>query len=161
MHGSLFKGYFGADEAVAEFNVLKYPYSCRDVFAASWDVTITPLDTCGLVQLKGDRYRQVSRSGSVGPVSVMENYRIWTECNDHPKYHGFNPEIESSILYDSVAVYLAFSEELLDIKEYGIFVTDDGYTRIDSGRKKIRCATGWKDQSRFEDLLVRRLLGNP
>ena len=54
-------------------------------------------------------------------------------------------------------MYLAFSEELLEIEELGIRVTDDGYTMIDETAKIIRCATAWKDLEAFEDLLVARL----
>jgi hypothetical protein len=56
-----------------------------------------------------------------------------------------------------VAVYLAFSEELLVMEELGIRVTDEGYTVIDGGARAINCATGWKDLAAFEDFLVRRL----
>jgi hypothetical protein len=62
-------------------------------------------------------------------------------------------------LFDTVAVYLAISEELLNIDELGVRVTDDGFTVIDKAAKKVKCATSWKDMEAFEDFLVKRLVG--
>jgi hypothetical protein len=67
--------------------------------------------------------------------------------------------VQSSILFDTVAVYLAFSEELLVMEKLGVRVTDDGYTIIDDSARMINSATAWKDLPAFEDFLVRRLIG--
>ncbi len=40
-------------------------------------MTITPLDTCGLVQLTGEDYRKVAASSDPLARAVIENYRIW------------------------------------------------------------------------------------
>ena len=53
----------------------------------------------------------------------------------------------------------AFSEDLLEMEELGVRVTDDGFTVIDPAARRVRCATGWKDLPAFEDLLVDRLIG--
>ena len=71
--------------------------------------------------------------------------------------NGIDPDTVTSTLFDTVAVYLAFSEELLEMETLGLRVTDDGYTLVDENAKAIRCATGWKDLAAFEDLLVERL----
>jgi hypothetical protein len=86
--------------------------------------------------------------------AVMENYDIWAQ---HVNWTQVDTKAQSSTLFDTVAVYLAFSEELLNMEELGIRVTDDGYTVIDEDTKVVHCATGWKDLAAFEDLLVRRL----
>ncbi|RJS83059.1 hypothetical protein CW706_06390, partial [Candidatus Bathyarchaeota archaeon] len=61
MLGCLYKsppGYGGGNEGVvAEYNVKKDPEAAQIVFSAPWDITITPLDTCGFVKLRGERYR--------------------------------------------------------------------------------------------------------
>ena len=150
MYGSLRKGDNGSEQVSAEYNVKTYPEDCRKVFTAAWDMTITPLDTCGLVKLRGDKYVKVRDSQKIITRALMENYRIWAEDKAVT-------ERESSILYDTVAVYLAFSEELLVMEKLGVRVTDDGYTLIDDKAKIINCATGWKDISAFEDFLVERL----
>jgi len=156
MHGSVRKGYEGSAEVSAEWNVRAVPEACRRVFNAGWEVTITPLDTCGLVSLRGGKYRQVYECEDPLTQALIENYRAW--CKAHQKLPDDMAERRSTTLFDTVAVYLAFSEELLVMEELGIRVTDDGYTAIDEEAKKIRCAMEWKDLSAFEDLLVERLI---
>jgi inosine-uridine nucleoside N-ribohydrolase len=157
MHGSIRRGYGGSHEVCAEYNVACDPQACRDAFAAPWDVTITPLDTCGLVKLTGERYQAVHDCDDPLTRAVIENYRIWVENAAWAR--GLDPATESSILFDTVAVYLAVSEELLVMEDLGIRVTDQGYTVIGDGAKSINCATNWKGLSAFEDFLVERLTG--
>ena len=157
MQGSIYRGYRDSSEISAEFNVVKYPYACRDVFTAPWSVTITPLDTCGLVQLKGDKYQKVRKHQSAAIQAILENYQIWAKHNKHPLYNGFDPEKESTLLFDTAAIYLAFSEELFIMEELGVRVTGDGFTLIDEQAKTINCAVKWRDLSAFEDLLIERL----
>lgn len=155
MHGSIRRGYGGSETVSAEYNVAHFPLACRKAFAAPWDVTITPLDTCGLVRLEGEKYRTVRNCPDPLVQAVLENYHIWAvNC---AWGQGLDPETHSSVLFDPVAVYLAVSEELLVMERLGIRVTDDGYTVIDDTARSINCATAWKDLAAFEDLLVRRL----
>ncbi len=158
MHGSLRLG-LKRDRynVVAEANVVNHPNACQAVFDATWPVTITPLDSCGIVQLEGDKHRRVAESDDLLTRAVMSNYATWwmkgTAAADDPDLW----KRQSSILFDTVAVYLAFSEDLLSIEDLPVRVTDDGYTRIEEGARMTRCATGWKDLGAFEDLLVDRL----
>jgi hypothetical protein len=61
------------------------------------------------------------------------------------------------VLYDTVAVYLAFAQDLLAMDRLRVRVTDDGLTLIDSAAREVSCATAWRDLSAFEDLVVGRL----
>jgi len=156
MHGSIRRGYDGRPQVDAEYNVVKYPHACQAVFAAPWEITITPLDTCALVRLEGERYRAVRDSNDPLIRALLENYRIWAR---HVSWaRGLDPDVGSSVLFDTVAVYLAFSEELLVVETLPVRVTDDGYTRVEPGAMPIRCATEWRDLPAFTDLLVRRLV---
>jgi hypothetical protein len=56
-----------------------------------------------------------------------------------------------------VAIYLGFSEELLNIEKLKIEITDRGLTQISEKGNLVRCATSWKDVQKFKDLLVDRL----
>ncbi|MBN1581051.1 MAG: nucleoside hydrolase [Anaerolineae bacterium] len=154
MHGSVRLGYGGSPQVSDEYNVRADAAACRSAFEASWDVTITPVDTCGLVQLKGDKYVRVRDCSDPLARAVIENYRIWAQ---HVNWTQADAEVRSSTLFDTVAVYLAFSEDLLEMEDLGIRVTDDGFTVIDEGARVIHCATGWTDLPAFEDLLVERL----
>ena len=162
MHGSIRRGYDGSEKISAESNVINHTNACQKVFTAPWDITITPLDTCGIVTLKGEKYRLVRDCEDALTQTMIENYRIWWEvacANSGGKLPTDRAEKESSTLFDTVAIYLAFSEELLVMEELGIRVTDDGYTVIDDNAKRINCAMDWKDLSAFEDFLVQRLTG--
>jgi inosine-uridine nucleoside N-ribohydrolase len=155
MYGSVRRGYSGSPKIDAEWNVKADPAACRAMLTAPWEVTITPLDTCGVVRLQGKRYQAVRDSKDPVAAAVIENYRLWLAA------HGRGKEISSasSTLFDTVAVYLAFSQELLRIEELGLRVTDDGRTILDEQVRPVRVATEWIDQGAFEDLLVRRITG--
>lgn len=157
MHGSIRRGYSGSEEIAAEFNVFRYPFSCREVFTASWEITITPLDSCGLVQLKGEKYQTVRNRKTALAQALIDNYQVWSEHFDNRGHPAFDPHKESSVLFDTVAIYLAFAEEHLEMEQLGITITDDGYTLIDEDAKTINCAMGWQDLDAFEDYLVERL----
>ncbi|MHA1792800.1 MAG: nucleoside hydrolase [Promethearchaeota archaeon] len=150
MQGSIYRGYNGSKRVSREYNVAQDPASCRRVFTAGWDVTITPLDTCGLVVLDGARYKRVFSSEKPMLKALIENYKIWSSSTDY--------KFKSSTLFDTVAVYLAFSEELLMMEDLSITVTREGKTKVSKkGKKKIRCAVQWRDLEGFKDLLVDRL----
>ncbi len=152
MYGSVRKGYGGAAEPSAEWNVRADVASCRAAFTAPWDVTITPLDTCGIVTLSGEKYAAVRDCRDPVVRALMDNYRIWCRGRDD------DPEVASSTLFDTVAAYLAFTDELVTIERLGIRVGDDGMTLVDDEAKRIDCAMEWKDLAAFEDLLVARLI---
>ena len=150
MHGSIRRGYGGSEKVSAECNVVNHTKECQKVFTADWDMTITPLDTCGIVKLEGEKYRSVYECKDPLTQALIENYRVWAKYSPESEYR-------SSTLFDTVAISLAFSEELLVMEKLGIRVTHDGYTVIDEDAKVINCAMDWRDLPAFEDLLVERL----
>jgi inosine-uridine nucleoside N-ribohydrolase len=156
MHGSVRRGYGGQDTVSAEYNVRADAPACRAALSAPWDVTITPLDTCGIVHLTGAKYRRVRDSDHPVASAIIENYRLWSAKRTKPG-EADPADSRSSTLFDTVAVYLGFTDQLLKMEQLGIRVTDEGKTVIDPGAKKMAVATEWKDLSAFEDLLVDRL----
>jgi len=154
MHGSVRRGYGGSPKPSAECNVINHVDACQEVFRAAWDMTITPLDTCGIVRLRDEKYQAARDCQDPLIQALMENYRFWASDGEGKP----DPARESSVLFDTVAVYLAFTDELLSMEQLGIRVTDDGYTVIDEAAKPVNCAMDWKDLSAFEDLLVERLI---
>ena len=162
MHGCLRRsppGYGGGKGGIAaEYNVWSDPKACQKVFSAPWDITITPLDTCGFVRLKDEKYRAVRECKDPVIQDLMENYKIWLKSHGGDWLKKF--ESQSSILFDTVAIYLAFSNNLLVMEDLGVRVTDDGYTIIDEEARIVHCAVEWKDLSAFEDLIVERLTRN-
>ena len=168
MHGSVRLGYGGSKKISAEYNVRADAKACQKVFTVPWKVTITPLDTCGLVHLKGDKYQKVLKKNSPVTTALIENYRAWQKeglrrSNKKLNEAELNKQTDqrvnsrSSTLFDTVAIYLAMSTDLVKMENLPIIVTEDGFTKIEKGAKKIRCATAWKDMGAFEDFLVDRL----
>lgn len=154
MHGSVRVGYGGSKKISAEWNVKADAKSCQRVFIAPWEMTITPLDTCGIVNLTGDRYQRVRDSKDPIAAAIIANYRIWA------KTRAKTPDVAekaSSTLYDAVAVYLAFRQEFCQMERLGIRVTDKGFTEIDDQAKLVNVATEWKNLDAFRDFLVERL----
>jgi inosine-uridine nucleoside N-ribohydrolase len=168
MYGSIRRGYNASPTPSAEYNVHAFIKEAQKVFTAPWKMTITPLDTCGVVQLKGQKYQRILKRNNPVTRALMENYRVWYRqgiLNQHKDLSEaeINKRVDqklnssSTTLYDTVGVYLAMSTDLVKMEKLPIRVTDDGYTRIEQGTKMINCATEWKDLGAFEDLLVDRL----
>jgi inosine-uridine nucleoside N-ribohydrolase len=153
MHGSVRKGYNGGAEPSKEWNVVADAKAAQAAFTAAWPMLITPLDTCGIIRLRGDKFRKVAECPDPVTKAVIENYRIWAKAGDKPLD-------ASSVLFDTVAIYLSFSTDLVNVERLPIRVTDDGFTRIDPQGKQIDCAMSWKDLGAFEDFLVARLTGS-
>ena len=155
MHGSVRVGYGGSKTPAAEWNVKADPKACRKAFEAAWPMTITPLDTCGTIDLSGDRYRRVKECATPLTRALVENYRAWCHSQDAKNESA---ETHSSTLFDTVAVYLAVSQELCEMEQVGIRVTDDGMTVEDANAKKVSAAMRWKSLDGFRDFLTDRLV---
>jgi inosine-uridine nucleoside N-ribohydrolase len=153
MQGSVYKGYDGG-KPTPEWNVKAAVPEAQRVFSAPWrEAIITPLDTCGLVNLAGERFQKVVASNDPLAKALIDNYRIWAN----------NKKVDvSSTLFDTVAVYLALPgpKRLTKIEELRIKVSDDGMTRIDPAAAKMAVATQWKDLDGYRDLLVKILTSN-
>jgi inosine-uridine nucleoside N-ribohydrolase len=155
MHGSVRKGYGGKPTIDAEYNVKVDAKACRKAFEAAWDITITPLDTCGLVHLKGAKYATVRDCKDPLTAALIANYRAWAAAGKKAEM----ADTASSTLYDTVAVYLAIQQDLVKMEKLAVRVTDDGKTLLDPAAKVINVATEWKDLPAYEDFLVKRLTG--
>jgi len=149
MLGSLAKGFDGAAGAIAEYNVVVDVQAAMATCAAAWPITITPLDTCGMVRLEGERYRRVATAAAPLTRSLIESYRCWLD--------GKPDGGRSSILFDTVAVYLAFAEDFLTVRELPLTISHDGFTRVAAHGRPVRCALDWQNREAFLDLLAARL----
>jgi inosine-uridine nucleoside N-ribohydrolase len=158
MFGSLYRGYDGAAHPDAEWNVKSAIPGFRKALGAPWSMLLTPLDTCGVVRLPEAKWAKVLASPDPGARALVENNRLW--CKARPDICGKDPtraDRETTILYDTVAVYLAFSEKLVHVEETGVRVDDEGMTIPDPVAPKRRWAVSWTDLGAYEDLLVERL----
>jgi inosine-uridine nucleoside N-ribohydrolase len=158
MYGSLRLGYDGKPKPEPEWNVKARPASARALLAAPWvDAIVTPLDTCGRVRLSGERYARVRGSRDPLVRGLLEAYAAWCRnrdwCAKDPGYVAS----KSSTLFDTVAVYLALSRDLVRTETTGVRVTEDGMTVPDPGSRPLTWATEWKSLDGFEEWLAARL----
>jgi inosine-uridine nucleoside N-ribohydrolase len=159
MHGSLRRGYMGAPKPMREYNVKQHSLSCQRVFASAWDITITPLDSCGIIQLEGERFQRLLEGrGDLLQAALDNHFSFFEAVADWPGFNSMDPQIQTSVLYDTVAVYLAFSEAWLTMERLPVVVTDDGKTLLDESGRQVNCATDWRDREAFLDFLTDRLL---
>lgn len=160
MYGSFDVGYGGGPPS-AEFNVKLDPGALRKVLGARWqDVLLTPLDTCGLVGLSGERYHAIW-SATSDPLlrSLISSYCVFAPRQNWMACDYFTTR--SSTLFDCVAVYLAYSEDLVVTEPIAYAITDDGFTRrAPGGPLRARVAIRWKNLDGFEAELAGRLLGH-
>jgi len=145
--------------------------------------------------LTGKQYRQVREAAGsdASLVILLEHYRIWFKNRN-----GTNPAIpkqpddfwekETSILFDTVAVFLGFRESFLTIHPLNLAVDEKGFMQVSpvggsepdkkedteketSKEKKVllskgstnvvRCAVDWKDMAGFKKYLVDVLCSQP
>jgi inosine-uridine nucleoside N-ribohydrolase len=167
MHGSVYVGYSGKSKPDPEYNVVADVKAAQKVFTAPWPMTITPLDTCGLVALDGDKYQKVLKRNNAITRNLLENYRIWfrdglrdrKDLDEAGRDRLTDEKLKSSstILFDTVAIYLAVRKDLAQMKQLPIRITDDGFTRVEEGAKIVNCAVQWNDLDGYESWLVERL----
>jgi inosine-uridine nucleoside N-ribohydrolase len=150
MQGSVRKGYDGGP-VCAEYNVKENIPAAQSALLARWKkTTITPLDTCGLVKLSGPRFETLVKSSDPLIKALLDNYRIWAKKDNLT---------QSSILFDTVAVYLAYpgAKPLLELEELKINVNSAGFTTIDPNGTGMTVATAWKNLDGYEDWMMNLL----
>ncbi|MBD3350387.1 MAG: hypothetical protein GF364_02770 [Candidatus Lokiarchaeota archaeon] len=148
MHGSIRYGYGAQKGNMPEYNIVHNIEASKQVFSSKWKKTITPLDTCGDIILEGKNYEKLLESDDRIVQNILENYRIWAKRKNK----------RSSVLFDTVAIYLAYSDKLLRMEQLKLKVNDSGCTIIDPEDGQIvNVATSWKDKNQFKKMLVDRL----
>jgi inosine-uridine nucleoside N-ribohydrolase len=167
MHGSVYVGYNGASKPDAEYNVKADVEAARKVFTAPWAMTITPLDTCGLVDLEGEKYQKVLKRNSAVTSNLLQNYYTWYKdgwrsrqgLDEANLARLTNDKLNrgSTTLFDTVAIYLAVSRDLVEVQPLPIRISDDGFTRVENGAQTVNCAVKWKDKDAYETWLADRL----
>ncbi len=151
MLGSLYRNYDDREGAIAEYNIVQDIAAAQTVLKADWlDCLITPLDTCGSVRIEGEFYRQLKESKDPLISEIIKAYKIWNSGVDMPDESDFR----TSVLYDTVAVYLAVEQKHLNIEALNIIIDDDGMMKVNKDGKSIRCATSWKDKEGFIEYLL-------
>lgn len=158
MYGSIHSGYSEDAPPEPETNVRVDVPAFRKVLAADWlSMKITPLDTCGRVFIDGERYQRIRHSDNPLVQAGVENYLIWAK-----RVHWMTVEFQeerTSILFDNVAVFMAYSSDYLNFETLSLGCTDDGVTVIDPEGPAVEVAISWKDRDGFLEHITERILG--
>jgi inosine-uridine nucleoside N-ribohydrolase len=154
MLGSVYVKYDGTPGCDPEYNVVKYLKASQQVFGEKrWrSFKITPIDTCGSVKLTQAQFLELEKAGPMMKEVIASN-RVWTgwDC-----FHGELPPTTST-MFDTVAVYMAFSTEWLEMKKLRLCCDDRGCLVEHPDGAIVDTAIRWKDKEKFLDLLMRRL----
>ena len=131
------------------------------MFAAPWDITITPLDTCGLLVLDAAGFQQVRNSSDPFARACIANSEAWLpHASWMPK--DFDLTRQSSTLFDAVAVVMTSDLSDLVMEDLKLSVRDDGMTVIDPAHgRTVHVATGWRDLDGFKAKMVAALTAKP
>jgi inosine-uridine nucleoside N-ribohydrolase len=153
MAGAINTPYPWEQAVTPEWNVLNDVEGFRQMLAAPWALTLSPVDGCGDIVLRGDRYARVSSSQDPCARVLIENFERWHQ-------YANVPEGQSSILYDTPAVCMAFDESYFGFETLPLSVDDRGLTYIDPDHgRPTRCQMGWAKRDAFEDLLASSIAG--
>ena len=60
--------------------------------------------------------------------------------------------------FDTLAIYLTFSQQHLKMERMGVRVTDEGFTVVDAAAPPMAVAMDWEDLDAYEEFLTQRLL---
>merc|ERR1712228_1104480 len=129
-----------------------------------------PLDTCGSFNLQGPELAKVHAARDPLTLAVVAANQHWYDnlpahvlkLRQYP-----DPEKETTILFDCVAVHLAYSREFLAVRPTQLRVTDEGLTLPVNGEMKestadiviMETAFDWTDLDGFKRDFVCRLTG--
>jgi purine nucleosidase len=130
MGGSVRVGYENKPPAEPEWNIKLDPKAAQAVFASGVPLTVAPLDATTMVKLEAPLRQQFFAAGSLLTWQVEAMYQLW----DKP----------TPVLYDPVAVALAFEEKFCKLEDLHLEVDDKGLMKIGQGKANARVATSIK-----------------
>ena len=142
MAGSIHRGYDNSSTPTNEYNVKTCPKCMRELFQSGMNVTITPLDTCGVFRLDVEYLRQLLIPPLPLPSAIVTSWTYW--CT----YQTCTPQVHTDVFFDVVGAFLTHPDPqmLLNFQLLKIWVTDDGYTVVDDAKgTPLDVALTWKD----------------
>ena len=157
MAGSIFRGYNNSAMTVPEYNVAMCPWCMNTLLNFGWNITITPLDTCGTMTLNAGEVKYILEGDDTTSLALASSLMYF--CINAREVCDL--KVETPVLYDAVATLLAMpkvSAEFVVFKNMMLCVNETGYTVVDEqGGVPISVALSWKDQGQlyFADLLAK------
>ncbi len=126
MGGSITVGYDGKKQPEPEWNIKTDIAAAKKVFAAGVPITLAPLDVTGHLQLTKDQRERLFAAHTPLTWQVKNLYELWDK--------------ETPILFDPVAVVLAFEEKFCKFTEGNVQIDDKGMTTVAPGKANAKVA---------------------
>jgi purine nucleosidase len=144
MGGSVRRGYDDGSKPQAEYNIVADVKAAQTVFRSGVPLVVAPLDATAMLKLDAKRQKKLFDAGSTLTLSVQALVQLWQEKNE-------------PILYDPVAVTLAFTTKFCPMENLHLAVDDKGFTKIELGKPANASVAMAIKKDEFLDWLVDRL----
>jgi len=146
MGGSVRKGYGGAAQPVAEYNITCDPEAAQRVFESGVRLTVVPLDATGTMVLPEEYIRTLESSDAALAHAVTQLMLLWQ-----------GDERRLPVLHDPLTVALVFDRSLGRFEPMRLQVTGDGLTVEVGGGKPNAAVCLEADAQRLFDLVIGRI----
>lgn len=145
MGGSIRAGYEGKKQPEPEWNIKTDIAAAKKVFAAGVPITLAPLDVTAHLELKKEQRERLFSARTPLTWQVQNLYELWDK--------------ETPILFDPVAIALAFDEKHCKFKEANVEVDVKGMTSFVQGKPNAKVAMNI-DAEEFIKWYVERVRGH-
>ncbi|MBR4116733.1 MAG: nucleoside hydrolase [Clostridia bacterium] len=142
MLGSIYKGYNNADTVSKEWNAIADVPATKKFLSEYKYITLTPLDTCGIVRFESSVYTDVLNSNT----PLGEYFEKWLKLDFHKNRN-------KSVIFDAAAIYMALDGNLMKYKTLPLICDNQGYLKVNAQGNKIKCALTWKNLNTYLNFL--------
>jgi purine nucleosidase len=146
MGGSVRKGYAGALQPAAEYNIACDPEAARRVFESGVKLTVVPLDATGTLALPEEYIRTLESSDAALAHAVTQLMLLWQA-----------EERRVPVLHDPLTVAVVFDRSLGRFEPMRLQVTGDGLTVEQPGEPPNATVCLEADATRLFDLVIGRI----
>ena len=144
MGGSVNLDYGMNKRPCAEYNIDRDIKAAQTVFESGVPIVMAGLDVTIMMRLEEPDLERIRKCDKAIPQALYALFQVWEE-------HG-------PVMYDAVAVALAFQPDICKMEPKCVKVTDDGFTRIiPDGKPNARVCLE-VDKPRFMRLFMERIL---
>jgi len=148
-----------------EYNIEKAKTEAQKVFSVEWKIIMAPLDCTQKLFLNEDRFARVQSSTKKLAQALMENNQKWASGSMQARYLKANPSdkdmVRSSLLHDSLAIYLAVHEQWTIMESLQITVDSKGMTIISEKEGKfVLVATSYSNLDALLDYLTEKFIAS-
>lgn len=149
MAGSIARGYDNSTGAVAELNIALCPSCANLTFLQSWNITMAPLDSSGVVRLPAELMKQLFaclRDPAILISQMVGYYCVVVPFGPKENDCSWNMPFGSPTLFDTVAVLStqSSSKDYLHFEDLPLVIEPDGCSIEDKvNGKMVSVALKW------------------